>query len=337
MHTVFLDKHIKLQAKIIDFFGWQMPLRYSKGTLFEHMTVRKNVGLFDVSHMGIIQVEGKNAADFLDYLSISPIHPMKPYTSLYTVWCDENGFALDDVIIFKKSDTSFFVIVNASNRQKDLEHVLKYSKLFDVFITPLYEGHSILALQGPKSRHYLDGPLKKFTFLEKGPLIISATGYTGEDGFEIIGPDFFVEKLFDDLISQNVEPIGLGARDLLRLEKGYALWGHELTEKIKPIESVSSFTVKKNSGFLGCKGLLEAKNKSVALILEEGIAREGTKLFFNGQEVGWITSGSFSPILNKPIALGLIAKEFFPFIKDDLYADIRGRKIKAKLSQLPFV
>lgn len=245
MKTALYNRHIDLQAKIVDFFGWQMPMRYPKGTLKEHQAVRHHAGLFDVSHMGIIQVEGGDALPFLDYLSPSILTKMKPYTSIYTVWCDENAHTIDDVIIFKKSDVSFFVVVNASNREKDLKHLSKYAEDFDVFITPLFTGYSIIALQGPKAREYIDGPLRRFTFIEKGPLIISATGYTGEDGFEIIGPDIFVTHLFDHLISQGVEPIGLGARDLLRLEKGYALYGHELSDSINPLESVSSFTVKK--------------------------------------------------------------------------------------------
>lgn len=337
MKTALYNRHIDLQAKIVDFFGWQMPMRYPKGTLKEHQAVRHHAGLFDVSHMGIIQVEGGDALPFLDYLSPSILTKMKPYTSIYTVWCDENAHTIDDVIIFKKSDVSFFVVVNASNREKDLKHLSKYAEDFDVFITPLFTGYSIIALQGPKAREYIDGPLRRFTFIEKGPLIISATGYTGEDGFEIIGPDIFVTHLFDHLISQGVEPIGLGARDLLRLEKGYALYGHELSDSINPLESVSSFTVKKEANFLGDKGILNLQRTSIALVIDEGIAREGACIYLNNQEVGRVTSGSFSPSLNKAIALGLIKKEAYFLIHDNLFVDIRGNKVKAKKVNIPFV
>jgi len=262
---------------------------------------------------------------------------MKPYTSIYTVWCNENAYAVDDVIIFKKSDVSFFVIVNASNREKDLNHLLKYAKDYDVFITPLFTGYSIIALQGPKAREYIDGPLRRFTFIEKGPLIISTTGYTGEDGFEIIGPDIFVIELFDDLINQGVEPIGLGARDLLRLEKGYALYGHELSDSINPLESVSSFAVRKKTNFLGHKAIACTERTSIALVIEEGIARQGACIYQNEQEVGIVTSGSFSPSLNKAVALGLVKKEAYPLINDNLFIDIRGNKVKAKKVTLPFL
>ncbi len=337
MQTALYKRHIDLEAKMVDFFGWQMPLRYSKGTIAEYTAVRRESGLFDVSHMGVIEVEGLQAGEFLDYLSTSCVHSMKPYTSIYTLWCNENGFILDDVIIFKKSEYSFFVIVNASNRQKDLDHLLNYAKHFDVFVTPRFEGMGIIALQGPKSRQFLEGPLKRFTFMEKGPLIISATGYTGEDGFEIIGPDTHIDNLFNELISQGVMPAGLGARDLLRLEKGYALYGHELSDSIKPLESVSAFTVKKTVGFLGCKDLKEINHRFIAMTFEEGIARENTKLFMDDKEVGKVTSGSFSPILNKAIALGLVSKEAYPFAVNKLYAQVRDKKIKAKVSQVPFL
>lgn len=347
MKTVLYDKHVAAGAKIVDFGGWQMPLQY-RGIVHEHNAVRNSVGIFDVSHMGRVVIEGPDSEKLLDYLSTNKIVGKKDGTAVYTVWCREDGSAVDDLLVYRINQDSFFVIVNASNRQKDFEHLQKHADGYDVVIKNHFDDESILAVQGPKAESLVAeifpdaSSLKPMTFcfgeyLEQ-KVIVSRTGYTGSGGFEIYGPHDVLVALWDVFIERGAEPIGLGARDTLRLEMGFALYGHELSDKITPLESIASWAVKLNKEqFLG-KDALVAKvvqrHQYGVVLSGRGIAREGYKVFKDGKEIGIVTSGTFGPSLNKAVAIVLVDGDFVP--GDELQIAVRNSLVDARVEKLPF-
>lgn len=355
MKTALWEKHHVLGAKMVEFGGWEMPLSY-KGILQEHLAVRERVGIFDVSHMGRVRVSGNDAEKFLDYLSTNKVADKANFSSLYTILPSEKGGCIDDVIIYREGANDFFIIVNASNRQKDLEHLQNYGKLFDVEIKPRFSEEGILAVQGPKAEELLSNffreakGIKPMHFasiaFKRENLILSRTGYTGADGFEIYAPNKIIVELWQNILDEGkqygIEPAGLGARDTLRLEMGYALYGHEISDDIAPTESVSAWTVKwKKDNFLGKSALeqLEHSNKKRSeygiVITGQGIAREGYPIYKNNVPIGRVTSGTYSPSLNKAIAIILI--EGKSQIGDTVEVQIRNNRIPAKIVPLPFL
>ncbi len=320
------EAHRAQGAKLVEFSGWEMPIQY-KGIIHEHQVVRTKVGLFDVSHMGRIIVEGRQAEALLDYLSTNDIAGKQDGTCTYTVWCDALGMCVDDLIIYRQTATKFFIIVNAGNRQKDLHHLQHYASGWDVKIIDRYQDDGILALQGPRAMDVMATlfsevhTIKPMHFIaadyQGQEIIISRTGYTGAGGFEIYAPNTAMVELWNLLLKAGagygIEPIGLGARDTLRLEMGYALYGHEISDHIAPTESVSAWTVKWHKpDFLG-KAALEVLQQSPTkrseygiVLTDKGIAREGYEVFKDGQLIGKVTSGTFSPSLNQAIAIVLV-------------------------------
>ncbi len=352
MKTALYDRHEALGAKLVDFAGWEMPVRYAKGTLAEHQAVREAVGLFDVSHMGRIVVRGPDAERLLDYLSTNKITGKRDGAATYTVWAAEDGGSVDDVIVYRQTATEFFVVANASNRQKDLDHVLSVAKNYDVVVETRYEEDGILALQGPKADEVMaqwlpEAQELKFmrldTFTVHGEnVIIARTGYTGESGYEIMPPNNILGEVWDELIALGAEPCGLGARDTLRLEMGFALYGHELSDTISATESVSSWTVKLGKEtFLGKEALVDLelnpqkRSQQAVVLREKGIAREGCRVFSGDLEVGIVTSGTHSPTLNRSIAIVMVSGEFSE--GDQLEIEVRKQKIPAEIVKLPFL
>lgn len=351
--TVLYDSHRLLGAKMVEFAGWEMPVQY-KGIIQEHKTVRERVGIFDVSHMGRVVIRGKDAEIFLDYLSTNQIRGKQPGSATYTVWCNESGGTVDDLLVYNQCKNLFFVIVNASNRQKDLEHLYKQASHFDVVIEPKYESEGILAIQGPQARIVISkifkeaSNLKSMHFLSvlcrEQELILSATGYTGAGGFEIYAPLKVIQELWHTFLvvgkAEEIEPVGLGARDTLRLEMGYALYGHELSEEIAPTESVSRWTVKWDKDFLGKKALEQLENSpkrrfEYGIILKDrGIAREGYKVFQKDELIGKVTSGTMSPSLNHAIAIILVDRKLKE--GDNVAIQIRSNQCVAEIVKLPF-
>lgn len=350
MKTILYDTHVALGAKMVEFAGWEMPIQYSS-ILQEHKAVRENVGLFDVSHMGRIVVEGDLAEKFLDSISTNQISGRSNHSATYTVLPNSQGTCVDDVIIYKEDPTHFFLIVNAGNRQKDLTHLRQQAESFHVTVKDLFHEEGILSLQGPRATLLIQsifpevGALKKMQFLKTSyrntPIIIATTGYTGESGVEIYAPNSLIKSLWDQLVSGGAVPIGLGARDTLRLEMGYALYGHELSDQIYPNESISAWTVKWNDrDFLGRQAMLQRKSSSQlsqkAIILEEkGIPREGYPVLFQDKVVGKVTSGTFSPSLEKGIAL----VQFDQPLEDgqQVIIQIRQQQVKGRIVPLPFL
>lgn len=352
MRTFLYDKHLEQEAKIVEFEGWDMPLQYNSA-LKEQEWVRSRAGLFDISHMGMIYIKGDGAEEFLDYLTVNYVKKLKKNQAQYSILCDGGGGCIDDILIYKEDLSSYFIVVNASNREKVLKHLLKHSLDYPVFIQPKFENQGILAIQGPESLEAVKPVFKdveKIKFMHfatvkyrNEKIILSKTGYTGELGYEIYGSERVLTLIWDELLkSEKVKPVGLAARDILRLEMGFALYGHEISEKISPIESVASWVVRLDKDdFLGKKALEELnkspqKRRAYGLILEEkAIARENTIVSINGDKKGIVTSGGYSPSLKKSIALVLIDQKIDQ--KDLVTVSIRNREIGCEVVNLPFL
>lgn len=346
--TPLYENHRLLNAKFVSFAGWQMPLYY-KGIHKEVLSVRSNLGLFDVSHMGRVSIRGKDTLPYLEHLSANTVLDKPFKKAFYTVFCNRMGRVIDDLLVYLEDQEHAFIVVNASTRESDLRHLKRESAHFAVHIEPRYENEGIISLQGPKSHEILRGvpSLSPFEFApwEKG-ITISRTGYTGEEGYEFFGPAPLIKALWNMLLEKGkplgLEPCGLGARDILRLEMGYALYGHELSETIYPQESVAAWTVKLDAhDFVGKKGLIEAENEGhlrhpIALLgMEQIPAREGYPIFFHNNQIGKVTSGAFSPTLNRPIALGMI-QELLPE-KERVDVLIRNSYHPFEIVKLPFI
>lgn len=346
--TTLYPVHCALGAKMAVFGGWNMPIQYS-GIISEHLAVRNQAGLFDVSHMGQIEIRGSDAERLLDYLSTNNI-TRKNNHAVYTVWCNESGFAIDDLLVYRYDKERFMVVANAANREKDLVHLKKHAQHFNVLIQDFYQTRGILALQGPKSEQILAKlfpevvNLKAMDLLEidfeKTHLVIAKTGYTGAGGFELFVDNTVIKRLWDLLIAsgqkEELIPVGLGARDTLRLEMGYALYGHELSDAIAPTESVSSWTVKWSKDFLGKAALLDLeasgrKRYQYRVVLKEpGIAREGYLVSKDNQVIGVVTSGTYCPSLQQAIAIVMVNCPLKS--ADEISIQIRSNHVAAVLN-----
>lgn len=361
--TPLYDIHKKLGARMVEFGGWEMPIQYT-GVIDEHQTVRQSVGLFDISHMGEILVMGTQASAFVNYLTTNDITRIQDYGCQYSALCYENGMVVDDVISYRFNANKYLVVVNASNTLKDFEwfacHREKHPWLSDVKIENVSPLYCQLALQGPKAHEVLEplvcfslSQLSTYTFCETTlfgkSIILSRTGYTGEDGFEIYGKwdnaSWLWEKILKAGEGQGIKPIGLGARDTLRLEASYSLYGHEIGESINPFEARLGWIVKLDkldkSEFIGKKELLEIKAKGPKrnliglMMVDREIPRQGFKVYLSDRCVGHVTSGTYSPTLKKGIALALIESSFGKNF-EDFFIEIRNEKKKAKKASLPF-
>jgi len=349
LKTHLYDEHVKLGAKIVPFAGWDMPVQYSS-VKDEVLAVRQNVGVFDVSHMGEFFIEGDDAEEFAEYLVTNEISSAPYGKAIYSPLCRENGTVIDDLIIYKLSPNRVLICVNASNIEKDFSWIKAKHEGFKCQLTNRSEEFSLIALQGPKALETLkplvgDLPDLEYysvteTSYEGLPVIIARTGYTGEDGFEIFGGHETILAFWQKLMSLKVMPCGLAARDVLRLEVCYPLYGHELGDELTPYDAGLGWTVKgQKTKFIGKDALASkpAKYKLVKLILDKGIPREGYNVLNSQNEViGQITSGTMSVVLNKGIALARIQIDKAP--TDDLFlVDIRQKAYPAQLTKKPFV
>ncbi len=347
-----INIHRKLGGKIIDFAGFAMPVQYF-GIKSEHLHVRNSVGLFDVSHMGQIFIEGDGSFDFLQFLTSNDLSKLKIGQAQYTYLPNEVGGVIDDLLIYMLDINKYLLVVNASNISKNMKWLSKNNS-FDCKINNHSENYSLLAIQGPKSIKLLnkvtnielkDIKYYNFKFGNIGSVknvLISRTGYTGEIGFELYVKNNFVKELWDTIfsLSEEVKPIGLAARDTLRLEKGYCLYGNELNDETSPFEAGLSWITSKRKKFIGGKIILEKtiKRKLVGLeLLERGVARKDYDVFDDkNKKIGIITSGTMSPSLNKAIALGFISIEYAVNEKV-VFIKIRNNLIKSKIVSLPFI
>ncbi len=355
LKTPLYDIHLQESGKIVPFGGYLLPVQYPTGVIKEHLAVRENCGLFDVSHMGVITLKGETALASLNYLLTNDFTNMDQGKVRYSLMCNVNGGCIDDLIVYKLAQDYYFLVVNASNRHKDYKH-MKEHILEGTIIEDISDSVAILALQGPKAFSIIlkllppeDIPTKNYSAIEEVYIdgmkcMISTTGYTGEEGYELYTASENAVKLWKLLRKEgsefNLIPCGLGARDTLRLEASMPLYGHEITEEITPLEAGLGFAVKMNKeDFIGKKALLEKgepKIKRVGLqMLDRGIMRENQDIYLNDKLIGYTTSGTHLPYLQKALAMALIDK-YHSEPGTIVEVDIRGKKLKAEIIELPF-
>lgn len=354
--TPLYNEHLKLGAKIVDFGGWDMPLHYGS-QLNEHHQVRQNAGIFDVSHMTVVDVNGEKAYEYLRYLLANDVKKLdKPGKALYSCMLNEKGGIIDDLIVYFLGERAYRVVVNASTRDKDLAWMRKQAESFPVELTERRD-LSMIAIQGPEACAKLASvlgsdsiaelqKLPAFHTLSVGDLFIARTGYTGEDGVEIILPAEQAPAFWQSLIDAGFAPCGLGARDTLRLEAGLNLYGSDMDEVTTPFESNLTWTVSLNGDrdFMGRQALEMQKQRGVERALiglishERGaILRGHQKVYVEGQGEGEITSGSFSPTLDKSIALARIPGHQSDCQGYSCVVDIRGKRYPVEVVKPPFV
>jgi aminomethyltransferase len=349
LKTHLYDEHVKLGAKIVPFAGWDMPVQYTS-VKDEVLSVRQSIGVFDVGHMGEFFIEGDDAEKFVDSLVTNDILNAPYGKAIYSPLCRDNGTVIDDLIVYKLKPGKIMLCVNASNIEKDFNWIQSKHQNFNCNLTNCSDLYSLVALQGPKSYEYLKPLLSGLPDIEyysvyesafEGlPVIVARTGYTGEDGFEIFGSHETIKNLWQKFMSLGITPCGLAARDVLRLEVCFPLYGHELSDEVTPYDAGLGWTVKlQKTNFVGKEALTPkpAKYKLVKLLLDKGIPREGYPVLnANNEVIGSITSGTMSVVLNKGIALASIQIDKVP--ADEVFlVDIRQKPYPAQLVKKPFV
>ena len=367
--TALFAAHEKLGAKLIDFSGWKMPVQYTSITE-EHLAVRNGAGIFDISHMGEVTVSGAAAADFLNQVLTNDIRKLTPGHGQYTLLCNERGGVIDDLYVYKLSEGVYFLVINAARTEADVAWLQAQAadlvKWGELILTDASHNHAAVAVQGPRVKEFINDcvcgesnscarvgcvtDLKKnqiggFHF-EKGGVLVSRTGYTGEDGFEIIGPDESIQHFWNAILKAGqpfgIKPCGLGARDTLRTEVCYPLYGHELDEDTTPIEAGLGFFVSLDKGeFIGRTVLAKQKSdgvkkKLVVFKMTDKCAppRPHYPIWSNGTKVGQVTSGTQSPSLGIGIGMGYVPPEFAK-ANTELEIEIRGKRFSAVIVQKP--
>lgn len=353
--TPLYDTHVKYGGKIVPFGGFLLPIQYETGIKQEHMAVRTACGLFDVSHMGEILVNGPKSLDFLNYVLTNDFTDLKVGQARYSPMCNEHGGTVDDLIVYKRGEDDYFVVVNAANIEKDFAWMVDH-KIDGVEVVNVSDEWGQLALQGPKAEEILakvadpslipagyytanfDGSIKGI------PCVLSRTGYTGEDGFEIYMPADKAADVWEILIEAGKEdgliPCGLGARDTLRMEAAMPLYGHDMNDDISPKIAGLGFAIKMDKpDFIG-KAAIEAatplKERRVGIkVTGRGIIREECDVYRDGEKIGYITSGTFLPYLNGSYGMAIVESAKRE-IGAPVQVEVRGRKIDAEMVKLPF-
>lgn len=351
--TPLYEEHVKLGAKIIDFHGWDMPLQYSK-ILEEHMAVRKHVGIFDVSHMGDVVVSGKDAASFLDHMFPTNISSLNIGEAIYTAFLNESGKIIDDTIVYRLEENKFFFVPNASMIDIIYNWVNENKEGFDVDIINYSSDIACIAIQGPESREVLsglglpfaesfrfsvvDGNYNNNSLTGINSIIVSGTGYTGETGVELLVPAKDAPSMWEKVLKLVKEksglPCGLGSRDTLRMEKGMLLSGTDFSSDRNPYECSISFIVNNEADYIGKKSLESKGDYIFRGFRLEGkmIPRSGSRVLLDGEDIGVITSGTLSPILDSAIALGFVKRKYMksgPSVK----ISIRDRLMDAEMGR----
>lgn len=350
--TPLISMHQKYQGRLVDFGGWELPVQFA-GIIKEHHMVREKAGLFDVSHMGEIEIKGIGAEDFVQNLVTNNIKGLSDYQVLYALMCYPHGGVVDDLLIYKFSREHFFLVVNASNTDKDFEWMQKHAPA-GIELKNVSDNYAQLAIQGPQAQQILqkitelDLDSIKFFWFKPGvnisgiECLLSRTGYTGEDGFEIyVQPDkaAFIWEQILQAGQDEVAPIGLGARDSLRFEAKLPLYGQEVDEDITPLEAKLGYFVKlDNDDFIGKEALRQQKESKPARIqaefymLGKGIPRSHYDVQKDGKKIGWVTSGGYSPTLDKNIGLAIIERQYYK-IGATIDIMIRNKPIQAQIGE----
>uniref|UniRef100_UPI0034DEB1E7 glycine cleavage system aminomethyltransferase GcvT n=1 Tax=Candidatus Thiodubiliella endoseptemdiera TaxID=2738886 RepID=UPI0034DEB1E7 len=348
--TPLYQAHLNASGKMVDFGGWEMPLNYGS-QLEEHNQVRDDAGMFDVSHMTVVDFKGGEAKKFLQTLIANDVDKLKtPGKALYSCMLNEAGGVVDDLIVYYQNDTDYRMVINAGTTEKDIAWINRQAEGFDVCVEPKLD-LAMIAVQGPNAREKvyqamggveeICGELKPFNAASVGNLFIARTGYTGEDGFEIMLPEKSAEFTWKMLLEAGVKPCGLGARDTLRLEAGMSLYDSEMNETVSPLEAALAWTVdlsNENRAFVGREALENLKAQGtektiVGLVLEgKGVIRDHQKVTTNLGD-GEVTSGTFSPTMGKAIALASVPKGSTGLCE----IEMRNKQVSAKIVKPPFV
>ncbi len=355
LKTPLYDMHVKYGGKIVPFAGYLLPVQYGTGITAEHMAVRTQVGMFDVSHMGEVTLEGKDALKNVQNLVVNNCEGMYDGQVRYSPMCNENGGVVDDLLVYRKGENSYLIVVNAANHDKDVAWMKSHIS-GDVEFKDISADISQIALQGPFAKNVLLKlvdesllPVKYYSFVENIdidsiPCLVSKTGYTGENGYELYIKNQYAADLWEKLMEAGSEfgliPCGLGSRDTLRLEAAMPLYGHEMNDEITPLETgLKFFTKLDKPDFIG-KAAIVAKGapkiKRIGLELtERGIAREHCKVFCGEKEIGITTSGTMCPYIKKAVAMALVDIDSVNE-GDTVSIDVRGKMLAAKVVGLPF-
>ena len=354
LKTPLFDAHVAAGGKIVPFAGYELPVQYSNGALKEYTAVRDGAaGIFDITHMGQVRVQGVDALKFLQYVTTNDVSKLVDGQVQYSALLNEQGTFIDDITTYKMDDENYYLCINAANRHKDVAHLQTQAAAYDVTVIDDSDDTTLLALQGAKAQAALQTivgfDLEAIGYYKfgRGQIssaggIVSRTGYTGEDGFEIYIPNSIAVDVWNALLEQGAVPIGLAARDMLRTEMGYALYGHEISDAVTPVEAKLMWITKMDKGdFIG-KSAVEtrkaagAKKKLIALkLVGRGIPREHYKVFVDGEESGEITSGMHSPMAGGGVALAYVKPEHMT--EGNLTVEIRGKQIEAERTKTPFV
>jgi aminomethyltransferase len=346
--TPLYDRHVHAGAKLVPFAGWEMPVEY-EGIRPEHMAVRTHAGVFDVSHMGEVETEGPGALDFLQRVLSNDVAAIEIEGAQYSCLTNEDGGVIDDVFTYRLGDDRYLTVTNAANHETDLEWLGRHTQGFDVAVRDVADRYAMLAVQGPHARSIVSGTLRlelpermhvRIERVGDRPALVCGTGYTGEDGVELLIDPEIAPAIWAELLDAGVVPCGLGARDTLRLEVCFPLHGQDLTPERDPIEAGLGWCCKEATGFVGSEAIAAVRasgpaEKLVPFTIEgRGIPRPGNEVYKDGGRVGGVTSGTYSPSLEIGIGMAYVAAELAE-PGTELEIDIRGRRRPAKVGSKP--
>jgi glycine cleavage system T protein (aminomethyltransferase) len=346
--TPLYEAHVAAGAKLVPFAGWEMPVEYD-GIKAEHLRVRSSCGVFDVSHMGEIETEGPQAAELLQRLLSNDVSKIAIGGAQYSCLCREDGGVLDDLFTYRLGEERYLTVTNAANHERDLDWFEAHAVEFEAEVRDRIDAYTMLAVQGPEARQIVqritDGELPpRFKTAQlpvaDAPTLVCGTGYTGEDGVELLMAPEDATTIWDTLIGGGAGPAGLGARDTLRLEVNYCLYGNDLTEERTPIEAALGWCVKEGTGFIGseaCRRVREEGPKEVLepfVITSAGIPRQGNPIVSGDDQVGVVTSGTLSPCLEVGIGMGYVRSDLAE-PGTEIEIDVRGKRRPAEIRERP--
>jgi aminomethyltransferase len=346
--TPLYETHVEAGAKLVPFAGWEMPVEYD-GIKAEHLRVRESCGVFDVSHMGEIETEGPQAVELLQRLLSNDVSKIELGGAQYSCLCREDGGVLDDLFTYRLGEDRYLTVTNAANHERDLEWFEAHAVEFEAEVRDRIDAYAMLAVQGPQARQIVsrmtDGELPaRFRTAELpvagSPVLVCGTGYTGEDGVELLLAPDDATTVWDALIGGGAGPAGLGARDTLRLEVNYCLYGNDLTEERTPIEAALGWCVKEDTGFVGSEACRRVRDEGPTEVLEPfvitgaGIPRQGNRIVTGDEDVGEVTSGTMSPSLEVGIGMGYVRKDLAE-PGTEIEIDVRGKRRPAEIRERP--
>jgi aminomethyltransferase len=348
MRTPLFEKHVELGAKMVPFAGWDMPIQY-EGIREEHSAVRTHAGMFDVSHMGEVEVEGPGALAFLQRVLSNDIAAIELGGAQYSCLCNEEGGVLDDLFAYRLGGDRYLIVSNSANHEADLAWLGRWSRGFDVSVRDVADRYAMLAVQGPHARAVLGATLGielpprfhvSHVQIGRRPALACGTGYTGENGVELLIDPQVAVPVWRELLDAGVVPCGLGARDTLRLEVCYPLHGNELSTGRNPIEAGLGWCCKEETGFIGARTIARARaegtaEKLVAFVIEgQGIPREGNPVMQGDEQVGEVTSGTYAPSLELGAGMAYVSSQLAE-VGTEIAVDVRGKRRPARIASKP--